>query len=41
RVEQAGLKHTAVILVGRALGVREQSDVACSHLYDPARPRHV
>lgn len=41
RVEQAGLKHTAVILVGRALGVREQPEVACSHLYDPARDRHA
>jgi len=38
-VEAAELKHTAVILVGRALGIREQADVACSHLYDPARDR--
>ena len=38
-VEEAGLKHTAVILVGRALGIREQPGVACSHLYDPARDR--
>jgi len=37
--EAAELKHTAVILVGRALGIREQADVACSHLYDPARDR--
>jgi len=39
-VEAAGLKHTAVIVVGHALGVRERPDVACSHLYDPARERH-
>ncbi|NGP06120.1 precorrin-4 C(11)-methyltransferase [Rhodococcus sp. 14C212] len=39
RAEAAGLKHTAVIVVGRALGVRAQPDVACSHLYDPARDR--
>ncbi|WP_068154985.1 cobalt-precorrin-4/precorrin-4 C(11)-methyltransferase [Rhodococcus phenolicus] len=39
KVEEAGLKHTAVVLVGRALGIREQSQVACSHLYDPARDR--
>jgi precorrin-4/cobalt-precorrin-4 C11-methyltransferase len=39
KVEVAGLKHTAVILVGRALGVRDTPDVACSHLYDPARDR--
>lgn len=38
-VETAGLKHTAVIVVGRALGVRELPDVACSHLYDPTRDR--
>lgn len=40
RVEGAGLRHTAVILVGRALAVQERNDVACSHLYDPARERH-
>lgn len=39
QVEEAGLKHTAVVLVGRALGIRQQPDVACSHLYDPARHR--
>jgi precorrin-4/cobalt-precorrin-4 C11-methyltransferase len=39
RVEDAGLKHTAVILVGRALGVRGEADIACSHLYDPSRDR--
>ncbi len=40
QVEAAGLRHTAVILVGRALGLR--SDAACvaeSHLYDARRPR--
>ena len=39
-VEAAALRHTAVIIVSRALGVR--SDAACvaeSHLYDPSRPR--
>jgi precorrin-4/cobalt-precorrin-4 C11-methyltransferase len=39
-VEQAGLRHTAVVIVSRALGVR--SDAACvaeSHLYDAARTR--
>ncbi|MEE2035023.1 cobalt-precorrin-4/precorrin-4 C(11)-methyltransferase [Rhodococcus chondri] len=40
RVETAGLKHTAVILVGRALGVRDEPEIACSHLYDPARERN-
>lgn len=39
QTEAAGLKHTAVILVGRTLGVRGTPDVACSHLYDPARDR--
>lgn len=39
RVEDAGLKHTAVILVGRALEVGGEADIACSHLYDPARDR--
>ena len=39
-VEEAGLRHTAVIIVGRALGVRaDASCVAESHLYDPARSR--
>ena len=40
QVEEAGLRHTALILVGRALGVRD--DAACvaeSHLYDPRRRR--
>jgi precorrin-4/cobalt-precorrin-4 C11-methyltransferase len=39
-VEEAGLRHTAVIIVSRALGVR--SDAACvaeSHLYDRSRAR--
>jgi precorrin-4/cobalt-precorrin-4 C11-methyltransferase len=39
-VETAGLRHTAVIIVSRALATR--SDDACvaeSHLYDPARER--
>ena len=39
KAQEAGLKHTAVIVVGRALGVRTQPEVACSHLYDPARQR--
>ena len=39
-VEAAGLRHTAVIIVGRALGSRtDASCVAESHLYDPARAR--
>jgi precorrin-4/cobalt-precorrin-4 C11-methyltransferase len=41
-VEAAGLRHTAVIIVSRALAAR--SDPACvaeSHLYDPARRRHT
>ncbi|CRY82249.1 precorrin-4 C11-methyltransferase [Nocardia farcinica] len=39
RVEAAGLRQAAVILVGRAL----TPAVACttSHLYDPARERHL
>lgn len=41
QVEAAKLRHTAVILVGRALGVRDTPDVACSHLYDPARDRSI
>jgi precorrin-4/cobalt-precorrin-4 C11-methyltransferase len=36
QVEAAGLRHTAVILVGRALTAGE---VRGSHLYDPARRR--
>jgi precorrin-4/cobalt-precorrin-4 C11-methyltransferase len=36
QVEAAGLRHTAVILVGRALAAGE---VRGSHLYDPARQR--
>lgn len=39
-VEEAGLRHTAVVIVSRALGAR--SDEAClaeSHLYDPSRAR--
>ncbi len=39
-VEEAGLRHTAVIIVSRALAAR--SDAACvaeSHLYDPSRRR--
>jgi precorrin-4/cobalt-precorrin-4 C11-methyltransferase len=41
QVEAAQLRHTAVIIVGRALGVRDARacDVAGSHLYDPARVR--
>ncbi len=42
QVEAAGLRHTAVIIVSRALGIRDAAacDVAVSHLYDPARERH-
>jgi precorrin-4/cobalt-precorrin-4 C11-methyltransferase len=36
QVEAAGLRHTAVIIVGQALRAGE---VKGSHLYDPARPR--
>jgi len=36
QVEAAGLRHTAVIIVGRALGT---GSVKGSHLYDPDRPR--
>lgn len=36
QVEEAGLRHTAVILVGRALAAGEVTE---SHLYDPARAR--
>lgn len=41
QVEAAGLRHTAVILVGRAVASRdlEVADVVGSHLYDPARDR--
>ena len=40
RVGAAGLRHTAVIIVGRALAVRsDTSCVAESHLYDAARQR--
>ena len=40
QVEAAGLRHTALILVGPALGVRHGgTDFRGSHLYDPARPR--
>jgi precorrin-4/cobalt-precorrin-4 C11-methyltransferase len=39
-VEAAGLRHTAVIVVGRALASRtDASCVAESHLYDASRPR--
>jgi precorrin-4/cobalt-precorrin-4 C11-methyltransferase len=41
QVEEAGLRHTAVIIVGRALGVREAGgcDLAESHLYAAGRSR--
>jgi len=39
QVEAAGLRHTALIVVSRALGVRTQECVAESHLYDAARAR--
>ncbi|MEY9213971.1 precorrin-4 C(11)-methyltransferase [Thermobifida halotolerans] len=41
QVEAAGLRHTAVILVGRAVASREldTAEIVCSHLYDPARDR--
>lgn len=41
QVEEAGLRHTAVIIVGHALGVGGGAGgaVAGSHLYDPARAR--
>jgi precorrin-4/cobalt-precorrin-4 C11-methyltransferase len=39
-VEAEGLRHTAVIIVSRALGIRgDASCVAESHLYDPTRAR--
>jgi precorrin-4/cobalt-precorrin-4 C11-methyltransferase len=39
QVEPIGLKHTALIIVSRALGVRASEDCAESHLYNPARVR--
>jgi len=39
RVEPIGLKHTALIIVSRALGVRGSDACAESHLYDAARVR--
>jgi precorrin-4/cobalt-precorrin-4 C11-methyltransferase len=39
QVEPIGLRHTALIIVSRALGVRGSDECAESHLYDPARPR--
>ena len=39
RVEPLGLRHTAVIIVSRALGARAADACAESHLYDPARAR--
>ena len=40
RVEPIGLRHTALIIVSRALGVRSSGEcVAESHLYDSARVR--
>jgi precorrin-4/cobalt-precorrin-4 C11-methyltransferase len=39
QVEAAGLRHTAVIIVGRALGARDAGQVAESHLYDARRTR--
>ncbi len=40
RVEPAGLRHTAVIIVSRALAARSDADcVAESHLYDAGRAR--
>lgn len=43
QVENAGLRHTAVIIVSRALGLRDDAAVPMveSHLYDPARPRNA
>ncbi|MFC9795021.1 precorrin-4 C(11)-methyltransferase [Streptomyces sp. NPDC057695] len=38
QLKEAGITKTAVILVGRTLGASEFRD---SHLYDPARDRHV
>lgn len=39
QVEPVGLKHTALIIVSRALGVRETEHCAESHLYDKKRVR--
>jgi len=40
QVEPIGLRHTALIIVSRALGVHSSGEcVAESHLYDPARVR--
>ncbi|MFI5780506.1 precorrin-4 C(11)-methyltransferase [Nocardia sp. NPDC051570] len=39
QVESAGLTRAAVIIVGRALG--RTTDCVESHLYDPARVRHI
>jgi precorrin-4/cobalt-precorrin-4 C11-methyltransferase len=39
QVEAAGLRQAAIILVGRAL--TDSLSCAQSHLYDPARDRHV
>lgn len=39
QVEPIGLKHTALIIVSRALGVRGAEACAESHLYDAARVR--
>ena len=42
QVEAAGLRHTAVIIVSRALAARrDDACVAESHLYDPVRRRPV
>jgi precorrin-4/cobalt-precorrin-4 C11-methyltransferase len=39
-VEEAGLRHTAVVVVSRALAARSAAAcVADSHLYDPSRDR--
>lgn len=39
KVEEAGLRQAAVILVGRALAERPDSCAGDSHLYDPQRDR--
>jgi precorrin-4/cobalt-precorrin-4 C11-methyltransferase len=41
KVEEAGLRHTAVIIASRALALRDSGvgDVAGSYLYDPTRVR--
>jgi precorrin-4/cobalt-precorrin-4 C11-methyltransferase len=41
KVEEAGLRHTAVIIVSRALALRDSGvgDVVGSYLYDPTRVR--